>query len=84
MKTVYAIIALTLTALQWGCSRQANGTANEVIRINGAINRFLLSEAVTKQYLQTHNQRITIGVSGTGGGMTKFCGKNSILQEPVE
>ena len=56
-----------------GCGNPATGNQQPIIRIDGSSTVYLLSAAVAEEYERQHGGMITIGVSGTGGGMTKFC-----------
>jgi phosphate transport system substrate-binding protein len=73
-----------ITALLWpvaSCSKQpANeaavsqpGAAAPVIRIDGSSTVYPITEAVAEEFQKTHHARVTIGVSGTGGGFKKLC-----------
>ncbi|MFQ5596775.1 MAG: substrate-binding domain-containing protein [Nitrospiria bacterium] len=58
------------------CCKQAGiGTATaETIRIDGSNTVYPISEAVAKELGRVNRKdRVTIGVSGTGGGFKKFC-----------
>ncbi len=45
----------------------------EVIKIDGSSTVFPISQAVAEEFQRKHKARVTIGVSGTGGGFKKFC-----------
>jgi len=50
-------------------------TAAQVIQLDGSSTVYPISEAVAEEF-QTQNQgklKVTVGVSGTGGGFKKFC-----------
>ena len=49
------------------------GGEQEVIKIDGSSTVFPISQAVAEEYQNKHGGRVTIGVSGTGGGFKKFC-----------
>lgn len=70
LKTIFAGgIALSVAA----CSDQA-GQSN-IVRMDGSSTVFPITEAVAEQF-QNDNRgryRVTVGVSGTGGGFKKFC-----------
>lgn len=63
-----AVVALPL----WGsgCSEHR---APSVIAIDGSSTVYPISEAVAEEYQKHHATRVTIGVSGTGGGFKKLC-----------
>ena len=51
-----------------------SGSAGADIRIDGSSTVFVLSEAVAEEYANAgHRTRVTVGLSGTGGGFQKFC-----------
>ena len=44
------------------------------VKIDGSSTVFPISEAVAEEFMKVHrNVRVTVGVSGTGGGFKKFC-----------
>src|SRR5687767_1687482 len=44
------------------------------IKIDGSSTVFPISEAMAEEFQKLHPQvRITVGISGTGGGFKKFC-----------
>jgi phosphate transport system substrate-binding protein len=51
------------------------GTATQtVIKIDGSSTVFPITEAVAEEFQkQRHGSRVTVGISGTGGGFQKFC-----------
>jgi phosphate transport system substrate-binding protein len=48
-------------------------SAEKSIQIDGSSTVFPISEAVVEEFQKTSPAKITIGVSGTGGGFKKFC-----------
>lgn len=57
-------------------THEAAGTANEAatsIRIDGSSTVYPITEAVAEEFRTTNpNVRVTVGISGTGGGFKKF------------
>ncbi|MEI6805102.1 MAG: PstS family phosphate ABC transporter substrate-binding protein [Myxococcaceae bacterium] len=51
-------------------------SAEKSIQIDGSSTVFPISEAVVEEFQKTVPGKITIGVSGTGGGFKKFCAGN--------
>src|ERR1700753_3404005 len=47
--------------------------AAAVISIDGSSTVFPLTEAVAEEFQKQNDAKVTIGVSGTGGGFKKFC-----------
>jgi len=57
-----------------GSSTSPGGQATGVIRVDGSSTVFPISEAVAEEFQKARgNVRVTVGVSGTGGGFQKFC-----------
>lgn len=59
-----------------GCSSKradSTGAGGGTIAIDGSSTVFPLTEAVAEEFRKTSAARVTIGVSGTGGGFKKFC-----------
>lgn len=66
---LFAAVSLTLAA----CSDRQGTT--EIVRVDGSSTVFPITEAIA-EYFQTEYRgtyRVTVGVSGTGGGFKKFC-----------
>lgn len=74
-----ALILLPLAILLFGCDegREADtgGGAAPVIRIDGSSTVFPIAEAVAEEFqIGEHGRvRVTVGLSGTGGGFKKLC-----------
>jgi phosphate transport system substrate-binding protein len=74
-----ALLALTLTGC--GPSAQdarpgaAGGTSGpSLVSLDGSSTVFPISEAVAEEFQKADNNvRVTVGISGTGGGFQKFC-----------
>ena len=47
--------------------------AGEVIKIDGSSTVFPITQAVAEEFQIERGGRVTVGVSGTGGGFKKFC-----------
>ena len=78
--TSVAILAFTLAA----CGRSAQdarpgeggsaSSASGLVTLDGSSTVFPISEAVAEEFPQaTPGTRVTVGISGTGGGFQKFC-----------
>ena len=72
-------VLLSVAVLLMGCgggsaSTETNTAAPAVIQIDGSSTVFPITEAVAEEF-QKANQgvRVTVGISGTGGGFQKFC-----------
>lgn len=58
-------------------SGKGDGSAAKAIVIDGSSTVFPITEAVAEEFKQGNPARVTIGVSGTGGGFKKFCNKET-------
>lgn len=57
-----------------------NGSQNDdIVTIDGSSTVFPISEAVAETFQSSHDARVTIGVSGTGGGFQKFCNGETVI-----
>jgi phosphate transport system substrate-binding protein len=57
-----------------GLAACTSGGATALISVDGSSTAFPISEAVAEEFLKAeHNRRVTVGISGTGGGFQKFC-----------
>jgi phosphate transport system substrate-binding protein len=72
------VVILALTAVAAGCGQPSNTTSTETppsaITFDGSSTVFPIAEAIAEEFQKTTpNVRVTVGVSGTGGGFQKFC-----------
>jgi phosphate transport system substrate-binding protein len=51
----------------------ASATAQTIVQVDGSSTVFPISEAMAEEFQRATRIRVTIGVSGTGGGFKKFC-----------
>lgn len=77
--TLVAMGAIALVAALAGCEN-GNGSggqrAPEAISIDGSSTVYPITEAVAEEFTRAaknRSARVTVGVSGTGGGFKKFC-----------
>jgi len=76
-RTLLAIAAATAIG---AASSQALAQA-PTIRIDGSSTVFPISEAVAEEFQKAHRtMRVTVGISGTGGGFRRFCRGESDIQ----
>jgi phosphate transport system substrate-binding protein len=72
-----AVVATALVAgACGGTSNTENGTGasgGAIIRVDGSSTVFPIAEAVAEEYQKVSGARVTVGISGTGGGFQKFC-----------
>lgn len=89
---VNTLLASTLLILFSGlsaCSGPNNGdtqgntsveTKNSIIKIDGSSTVYPIIEAASEEFQRATKQRITVGISGTGGGFKKFCRGETDIQ----
>lgn len=76
----YIVVILTLVVAT-ACGRgnqnpeqAASGGQASAINLDGSSTVFPISEAIAEEFQKTNpNVRVTVGISGTGGGFQKFC-----------
>ena len=70
----FAISALLLPTLPLvtACGSGGKGDA-EIVAVDGSSTVYPITEAVAEEFQKTGKGRVTIGVSGTGGGFKKLC-----------
>lgn len=69
MTTLRSIITAAVLSATLGSA----ATAREVITIDGSSTVFPISEAFAEEFQIETRTRVTVGLSGTGGGFKKFC-----------
>ena len=66
--------AFLVAAVGFGCGGGPESYETGIIAIDGSSTVFRISEAVAEEFQQTSpDTRVTVGISGTGGGFSKFC-----------
>lgn len=65
--------ALALTACGPGQENSEGGAAGGVLLMDGSSTVYPISEALVEEFQRASGTRITVGLSGTGGGFKKFC-----------
>jgi phosphate transport system substrate-binding protein len=78
-----AIPLLTVAALAFGALALAPKVDAQVIKIDGSSTVFPITEAVAEEFqIQERGKtRVTVGISGTGGGFKKFCRGETDIQD---
>ena len=78
-----ALSLLTAATLAFAGMALAPGADAQVIKIDGSSTVFPVTEAVAEEF-QIKNKgkvRVTVGISGTGGGFKKFCRGETDVQD---
>jgi phosphate transport system substrate-binding protein len=80
MKQTNLFGALTLglaAAFATGCSDDSKpgdrSNHHAIVRIDGSSTVYPVTEAVSEEFQREHRIKVTVGISGTGGGFKKFC-----------
>ena len=77
-KILFCGAAALLTACGGGDQTASNGkapagAAGAIVLIDGSSTVFPIAEALGEEFQKASGVRVTVGVSGTGGGFKKFC-----------
>jgi phosphate transport system substrate-binding protein len=73
-------LALLTAALGCGGEQRQSGPASEatlqgLVKVDGSSTVFPITEAVAEEFQKKNREvKVTVGISGTGGGFKKFCG----------
>lgn len=67
------ISGMAATAAVVGLSVNAVNSQGAVIKIDGSSTVFPVTEKVAEGFQKSGGSRVTVGISGTGGGFKKFC-----------
>lgn len=72
MNTAPKFAALALTAMAWALPHAAQA---QVVKIDGSSTVFPITEGVAEDFQKAKKNavKVTVGISGTGGGFKKFC-----------
>ena len=72
---IVSLLALVfLASCGGGGGGAGQGSAPQVVKVDGSSTVFPITEAVAEEFQKQRREvRVTVGVSGTGGGFQKFC-----------
>lgn len=71
---VLAACLCLVTLVATACSRGSAASGGDVVTVDGSSTVFPISEAVAEEFQMAQpGSRVTVGISGTGGGFQKFC-----------
>ena len=71
---VLLLVSVGLLACGGGQSTRGGDAGSDIIRIDGSSTVFPVTEAVAEEFQRAHaGAKVTVGISGTGGGFQKFC-----------
>lgn len=71
LKKIFSLLFFIVLVLQ----AQNQWAAEKIIRVDGSSTVYLITEAVAEEFqkLKKGTVKVTIGISGSGGGFKKFC-----------
>ena len=74
-KIILPVMLLLLIACNSGDNKSdSNSTLSGVVKVDGSSTVFPVTEAVAEEFGKVHPKvRVTVGISGTGGGFKKYC-----------
>lgn len=78
--TALALAACGETEMSTSGTTTTSGPA-PIIAIDGSSTVFPITEAVAEEFQKVNRARITVGVSGTGGGFKKFCNNETVISD---
>jgi phosphate transport system substrate-binding protein len=67
------VSAAAATAAVVGLSVSAVNSQGSIIKIDGSSTVYPVTEKVAEAFQKTNSAKVTVGISGTGGGFKKFC-----------
>ena len=77
LRQTFQIVAFAAAVAAAACGRggdASGGAASTVIRVDGSSTVYPVTEAVAEEFQRADpGTRVTVGISGTGGGFQKFC-----------
>ncbi len=77
--SILTTVAATIT-LAGSAVRSQN---RPTVKIDGSSTVFPITEAVAEEFQKANSARVTVGVSGTGGGFEKFCSNNASVRTDI-
>src|SRR5688500_16108428 len=74
MRHASSYIIAALAALLTACGSAGGNNKAGAVKIDGSSTVFPITEAVAEEFQkQSAGTKVTVGISGTGGGFKKFC-----------
>ncbi|MFP4600952.1 MAG: PstS family phosphate ABC transporter substrate-binding protein, partial [Persicimonas sp.] len=75
-KIAYSLVTLAAALALTACKGKKG---QDALTVDGSSTVYPITEAVAEEFQAETGARVTIGVSGTGGGFKKFCRKETML-----
>ena len=74
-------LTLAATAVTFTASAVKAQECPDIISIDGSSTVYPITEAVAEEFQAAGGTRVTVGVSGTGGGFEKFCNGETVISD---
>jgi phosphate transport system substrate-binding protein len=77
------LVVLFIVCLQSGMASQSSSESSTLVKVDGSSTVFPITEAVAEEFQKETKGgvRVTVGISGTGGGFKKFCRGETDVQD---
>jgi phosphate transport system substrate-binding protein len=77
------LVGLLTVFVLTGLAQQSGSEPNTVVKVDGSSTVFPITEAVAEEFQKDTRggMRVTVGISGTGGGFKKFCRGETDVQD---
>lgn len=76
-RSIFLFLPIVVILAAFGCSGKKDSDSKDLsgtVRIDGSSTVFPITEAVAEEFRKVNPRvRVTVGISGTGGGFKKFC-----------
>lgn len=69
----YSRIWFALLMIAFICNQSCTCASKDTVKIDGSSTVYILSEAIAEEYQREKHGKVSIGMSGTGGGFKKLC-----------
>lgn len=73
MQTKFVKLLMSAAVLTAAFNAQSTYAADKIVKIDGSSTVYPISEAVAEEFQNATKTKVTVGISGTGGGFKKFC-----------
>src|SRR6187549_2619865 len=80
---VVILVGLLTVFVLAGLTRQSGSESSTLVKVDGSSTVFPITEAVAEEFQKETKGgvRVTVGISGTGGGFKKFCRGETDVQD---
>ncbi|MCZ7585967.1 MAG: PstS family phosphate ABC transporter substrate-binding protein [Deltaproteobacteria bacterium] len=79
--TVAILGIVSVNVERMGLSATAEAADRTIIAVDGSSTVYPITEAVAEEFQKSNKARVTVGISGTGGGFKKFCAGETVISD---